>query len=42
VIFALLIPYVDVGRTLLYLDLTARPAHDTVPAAAAVAPAATA
>lgn len=39
VIFALLIPYLHVGRTLLYLDLRARQAGGTVPAAVAIAPA---
>ena len=39
VIFALLLPYVGVGRTLLYLDLLARKAGEPVPATVAVAPA---
>lgn len=36
-IFALLFPYVGVGRTLLYLDLLARETADTVPATVAIA-----
>ena len=39
IVFALLLPYVGVGRTLLYLDLIAREFRDTVPATVAVAPA---
>ncbi len=37
VIFALLTPYVDIGRTLLYFDLAARKSVEAVPAAARVA-----
>jgi hypothetical protein len=36
---AMLLPYVGVGRTLLYLDLAARRMEDAVPATAVVAPA---
>jgi hypothetical protein len=39
VIFALLIPYVTVGRTLLYFDLIARREEQPVPATVALAPA---
>lgn len=40
-ISALLLPYVGVGRTLLYLDLEARRASDPAPATVKVAPAPT-
>jgi hypothetical protein len=39
IVFAFLLPYVGVGRTLLYLDLLARKASEPVPVTAAVAPA---
>lgn len=39
VVSALLVPYIGAGRTLLYLDLAARRAHEPVPTAAGLAPA---
>jgi hypothetical protein len=39
VVFALLLPLIQIGRTLLYLDLRTREARETVPAPIAVAPA---
>ena len=39
VIFALLLPMIEIGRTLLYLDLMARKDIEVVPATVAVAPA---
>ena len=42
VIFALLLPYVGVGRTLLYLDLGARRVNEPVPATYRSRPAPTA
>jgi hypothetical protein len=39
IVFALLTPYVGIGRTLLYFDLTARKVTEAVPATPTVAPA---
>jgi hypothetical protein len=39
VVFALLAPYVGIGRTLLYLDLAARKVTEAVPATPIIAPA---
>jgi hypothetical protein len=39
IVFALLTPYVEIGRTLLYFDLAARRAMEAVPATPTIAPA---
>ncbi len=39
VVFALLVPYVEIGRTLLYFDVRAREAQAPVPVSTAIAPA---
>ncbi|MBV9007023.1 MAG: hypothetical protein JO181_20310, partial [Solirubrobacterales bacterium] len=39
VVFALLTPYVGIGRTLLYFDLAARKVTEAIPATATIAPA---
>ena len=41
VVFAVLLPYIGIGRTLLYLDLAAREVSAAAPASMVVAPAAT-